>query len=88
MKHPSEKALGKEFFNRPTLVVAEELIGCYLVRRINDKIVRGIITETEAYDGPRDQRAMLQKAGLSAPKRSSAKPEYFMYISSTECIGC
>ena len=48
------KALPASFFNRPTLRVARDLIGCYLVRRRNGKSSRYMITETEAYDGPRD----------------------------------
>ncbi len=48
------KVLGPEFFNRPTLTVARELLGKYLVRRYNGKTVALLITETEAYDGPPD----------------------------------
>jgi len=52
------------FFNRSALVVAKELLGCYLVRRDADSsrhsgagadgITRYLITETEAYVGPHD----------------------------------
>lgn len=53
------KVLGREFFDRRALVVARELMGMYLVRRIQ----RGrraveeayMITETEAYFGYEDQ---------------------------------
>ena len=57
------KALPQSFFNRPTVEVARDLIGKYIVRRVssrvktNDGAVRELalmITETEAYDGPRD----------------------------------
>ena len=48
------QVLGKEFFDRPTLVVAKELLGKYLVRRIGGKEVALQIVETEAYDGVRD----------------------------------
>lgn len=48
------KILGKEFFDRPTLVVAKDLIGKYLCRRVDGKVVALMITETEAYDGPND----------------------------------
>jgi len=43
------------FFNRPTIKVAHDLIGCILVRRRHSKTERFIITETEAYDGFRDK---------------------------------
>ena len=49
------KTLGPAFFNRPTLTVARELLGKYLVRRVGDKTIALVITETEAYDGPRDK---------------------------------
>lgn len=48
------KALPQSFFNRKTLRVAEELIGKYLVREIDGKIIREMITETEAYVGEKD----------------------------------
>lgn len=49
-----ESIIGKEFFERDTVRVARELIGCYLVRKTNGKIKKYLITETEAYDGPKD----------------------------------
>jgi hypothetical protein len=48
------KMLGKDFFDQPTLTVARELIGKYLVRRRGGKTIACMITETEAYDGARD----------------------------------
>ena len=48
------KILTRAFFNRPTLKVAEELIGKFLVRKIGRKEVASMIVETEAYDGPLD----------------------------------
>lgn len=48
------KRLPSSFFNRPVLRVAEDLIGCYLVRQLGEKIERAMITETEAYDGEND----------------------------------
>ncbi len=49
------KMLPKSFFDRKTLTVARDLLGNYLVRRVNGKIIREIITETEAYTGPHDR---------------------------------
>ena len=48
------KILTGKFFNRPTLIVARELLGKYLVRRIDRKEVALKINEVESYDGPRD----------------------------------
>lgn len=61
--------LKQEFFNRPTLAVARELIGKYLVRKKSEREVALIITEVEAYDGPYD-RASHASRGLT--KRNSA----------------
>ncbi len=50
--HPdsSEKKLSTSFFARPTLVVARDLIGTILHRRIDDKtVLSGAIVEAEAY---------------------------------------
>lgn len=46
--------LTQNFFNRDTKIVAQELLGKFLVRKIGHKEIVGIITETEAYDGPND----------------------------------
>jgi len=46
--------LTRTFFNRPTLKVAKELLGKFLVRKIGGKIIKAMITETEAYCGPKD----------------------------------
>lgn len=49
------------FFNRPALVVAKELLGCYLVTKTPDGIERYLITETEAYIGPHDLASHASK---------------------------
>jgi DNA-3-methyladenine glycosylase len=51
---PSEKPLGRNFFERNAEAVARDLIGCYLVRRRSRRVVKLRITETEAYVGPHD----------------------------------
>lgn len=48
------KVLPLSFFDRPTVAVAREMIGCHLAIRQDDRIRRLVITETEAYDGPND----------------------------------
>lgn len=45
----------KEFYKRDTRKVAEELLGKILVRKINGKIMKARIVETEAYIGPIDK---------------------------------
>ena len=51
---PKGKALDPQFFDRDAEIVARELIGCSLVRRRNNKLLKHKITETEAYVGPHD----------------------------------
>jgi DNA-3-methyladenine glycosylase len=46
--------LERAFFNRPTLVVARELLGTQLVRVLDGVRVAGVIIETEAYIGEED----------------------------------
>ncbi len=47
--------LKREFFQRPTLKVAKDLLGKFLIRRWRDKFLIGRIVETEAYVGPIDR---------------------------------
>jgi DNA-3-methyladenine glycosylase len=46
--------LSSDFYERPTLTVARELLGCRLVRILDGVRLSGIITETEAYIGESD----------------------------------
>ena len=48
--------LGKNFFNRSSVLVAKDLLGCSLCRRLNrGEIERLMIVETEAYEGFEDK---------------------------------
>jgi DNA-3-methyladenine glycosylase len=55
------KPLPRSFFERSTLVVARELLGCRLCRVIDHEVLAWPITETEAYDGPQDQACHAHK---------------------------
>ena len=69
------KVLGPIFFNRPAYIVAKDLLGKYLVRKIEDEEIASMIVETEAYEGMDDlgshaskgrtprTEIMFQKAG-------------------------
>jgi DNA-3-methyladenine glycosylase len=53
-KQLKRKILPKQFYARNTLEVAQELLGCFLVREYHGKVWYARITETEAYVGEDD----------------------------------
>jgi len=55
------RILPRIYFNRPTLTVARSLIGKYLVRSINGRMLAGKIVEVEAYVGPQDKACHASK---------------------------
>jgi DNA-3-methyladenine glycosylase len=48
------RKLNRRFYDRPTLKVAKDLLGKYLVVQKNGKLLSGKIVETEAYIGYKD----------------------------------
>ncbi|BDQ04100.1 DNA-3-methyladenine glycosylase [Ignavibacterium sp.] len=52
--HTSKK-LSREFYTRPVIKVAKELLGKILVKKERGKILAGKIVEVEAYDGKFDE---------------------------------
>lgn len=50
-------AAGREFFRRPTRVVAKDLLGAWFVRRRQGRLYGARIVEVEAYLGRRDAAA-------------------------------
>ena len=55
------RVLPRIYFNRPTLTVARSLIGKYLVRVIDGRILAGKIIEVEAYVGSQDRACHASK---------------------------
>jgi DNA-3-methyladenine glycosylase len=49
-----KQILSPDFYDRPVIDVARNLLGMRLVRLLDNTIIAGIITETEAYDGEID----------------------------------
>ena len=49
------RRLGRSAFNRPTLKVARDLLGKFIVRRYRGRRRIAMISEVEAYKGPADQ---------------------------------
>jgi len=48
------RRLGRRDFSWPTLRVARDLLGKFIVRRYRGRLVQAMIAETEAYQGPQD----------------------------------
>jgi DNA-3-methyladenine glycosylase len=71
--------LPKDFYNRPTLTVARELLGARLVRILDGVKLVGIITETEAYIGETDL-ACHAKAGLTPRTAPMYGPAGHAYV--------
>jgi len=55
------KILSRSYFDRSTVTVARSLIGKYLVRVIEGRILAGKIVEVEAYVGPKDKACHASK---------------------------
>ena len=51
---PGERRIARAFFERPTLTVAEDLLGKVLVHRTDAGVAAGMIVEAEAYIGEDD----------------------------------
>lgn len=75
------KILNKRFFNRDTKIVAQELLGKFLVRKIGNKKITAMIVETEAYDGFKDKAS---HASIGKTKRNEVMFEepgiFYIYL--------
>ena len=71
--------LSSEFFCRPTLTVARELLGKFLVREYQGKEHALIITEVEAYDGQRDKACHAHR-GRTLRNAPMFGPSGFFYV--------
>ena len=71
--------LTPDFYSRPTLTVARELLGARLVRVLDGIRLSGLITETEAYIGETDL-ACHAKAGRTPRTRIMYGPPGHAYV--------
>ena len=55
------KTLSKGFYERDPALVAKDMLGKILVRRLNREILSGKIVETEAYYGEKDPASKAYK---------------------------
>ncbi len=75
--------LKNNFFDRSSVIVAKDLIGKYLVRKVDGKIVRSKIIETEAYEGLNDKASHAHRGKTPRNTPMFSKPGtiyvYFTY---------
>lgn len=73
--------LNKNFYKINTLKVAQNLLGCFLVRKINRKLIKAIITETEAYMGEDDLASHASKGRTSRTELMFGEPGHaYIYM--------
>lgn len=71
--------LSKKFFNRETQVVARELLGKFLVRKIGRREIALMITEVEVYDGFGDKASHASR-GKTARNSIMFGPAGYWYV--------
>lgn len=73
--------LSRKFFNRPTLKVAEELLGKYIVRKIGNKEYAAKIIDVEAYIGIRDKASHASRGKTPRAEVMFGPPGYwYVYL--------
>lgn len=73
------RRFNRNFFERPTLLVAENLLGKILVRKWRGKEIRAVITETEAYCGFDDKASHVSR-GITPRNKIMFGSAGFAYI--------
>lgn len=75
------KKLSKNFFARDPAQVAQDLLGCVLVRKLNKKELAGKIVETEAYYGSKDPASRAYRGKTKLAELMWAQPgTIFIYM--------
>lgn len=74
------KRLKRNFYTQPTLEVAKNLLGKYIVRKIGNKELEGKIIETEAYIGPHDKASHAYKGKITPRNRAEYMIGGHIYI--------
>ncbi len=71
--------LSRDFFDRPTLKVAKEILGKYLLRETQAGVIHTRIVDVEAYVGPED-RASHASRGRTKRTDIMFGPSGFIYV--------
>lgn len=75
------KILKRNFYNRPTLEVAKDLLGCFIVRKIKGKGICAMITDVEAYIGEEDLACHASKGRTKRTEVLYGKPGHaYVYL--------
>ncbi|HRD02851.1 MAG TPA: DNA-3-methyladenine glycosylase [Candidatus Saccharicenans sp.] len=74
------RRLGRSFYQQPTLKVAHELLGKYIVRKVGSKKLTGKIVETEAYIGPQDKASHAYGGKVTPRNRVEYEEGGHVYI--------
>jgi len=78
---PNVRTLNNAFFNRPTLRVAQEILGKFLVCKKGSTIISAMITEVEAYVGPEDRASHASRGRTPRTEVMFGKPGYwYVYL--------
>jgi len=75
--------LRQSFYGRSSIAVAQDLLGCFLMRRMDGRTVKCKIVETEAYEGWRDKASHASRGKTPANAAMFGPPGqiyvYFTY---------
>ena len=75
----SDKPLPRDFYDRDTVQVARDLLGCRIYRRVGRKTLVARVVETEAYCGPHDLACHAAR-GLTPRTRPMFGPPGHAYV--------
>lgn len=76
-----KRSITHSFFNRPTLEVAHDLLGTFLVCKKGNKTISAMITEVEAYVGFEDKASHASKGKTPRTEIMFGKPGYwYVYL--------